>query len=435
MSKSSRFEITPPEKLPPPWGALARLAALPPGREAAAAECFPVDEFGRLVVERPELVLRTRLWGLLHHQLEEAAATAPSFRERLPATIWWKSFSEEARRRGRAAAERLTRLLLRARELETLAPPGNEVRLLFVKGLPAVIHYYEKNRLRPTADVDVATAERHAAPLLETLDDAGCRTPYVCRARTPDEERAEGEIHYETRRHPRDGTAVEIHAGRYLPGAPWNWERILEAADFHTLPWRELGPRACRLTPEAEFVLSTLHAVSHRMKFSLLWLADAVRITAHTTPERLRQTVEFTGTYGLAAAAAAALDTCTPGGNVEMRQAAREWAARASAAERKLGRFFAEHFWSAVPGRTAPPYWGVLYAKKALRKTFFVPVRTAERVLGLSRTAPGFTRRRLLLLPKRWRKFAAHVGRRGNAPLAEKDGSAAAGRKLTKPTP
>jgi hypothetical protein len=142
----------------------------------------------------------------------------------------------------------------------------------------------------------------------------------------------------------------------------------------------------------------------------VLFRSDAGHLARHVNRPRLLEAAQATRTRGLAAVQARLW------GSLARDAEWTEWAStvwgQAGRSERRLGRHYAKYFWCGLPGQPRPPRLA-LDLTQALAAGLFVPVRVAERVLGVGRDEPGFQRRRLGLLLRRWKKFWGAGRRRG----------------------
>jgi hypothetical protein len=251
--------------------------------------------------------------------------------------------------------------------------------------------------------VDVVVEAEALPALLRALDAEGWGTIYAVPSRDWREERAEGAKHLEDRAAPGDaGCMVEIHAGLYVTYAGWDWGEVWKPGRAFLLPWPEMGRTAFRMCPELEFLLAPLHALSDGLPYPFQALSDAGHLARQVNRPRLLEAAQAMRTRGLAAVQARLW------GSIAREGEWTEWAStvwgQAGRLERRLGRHYAKYFWCGLPEQPRPPRLA-LDLTQALAAGLFVPVRVAERVLGMGRDEPGFQRRRLGLLLRRWRKF------------------------------
>ena len=374
--------------LPEPWRWLAeRVVRFSAGQAAEAGQRPPPAElFADGMIEQ---LRGQRLLALLP--------------QLLPAALLPRDWKAHVRGERLAISARQLRLERRARELAELAERQGRIKLLFIKGLPLSAHYYAAGYQRSTNDVDVVVEAEALPALLKMLDAEGWGTIYAVPSRDWGEERAGGAKHLEDRAAPGDaGCVVEIHAGQYVTYAGWDWGEVWKPGRAFLLPWPEMGRTAFRMCPELEFLLTPLHALSDGLLYPFQALSDAGHLGRHVNRPRLLEAAQATRTRGLAAVQARLWGTLAREGEWT------EWAStvwgQAGRSERRLGRYYAKYFWCGLPGQPRPPRLA-LDLTQVLAAGLFVPVRVAERVLGMGRDEPGFQRRRLGHLLRRWRKF------------------------------
>jgi hypothetical protein len=380
--------------LPEPWRWLAEgVVRFSAGQAAEAGQRPPPAElFAESMIEP---LRRQRLLALLP--------------QLLPAALLPRDWKAQVRKERLAISARQLRLERRARQLAELAERHGGIRLLFIKGLPLSAHHYAAGYQRSTGDVDVVVEAEALPALVKAVDAEGWGSIYAVPSKDWREERAEGAKHLEDRAAPGDPACiVEIHTGRYVTFAGWDWSEVWKSDETFLLPWPEMGRTAFRMRPELEFLLAPLHALSDGFPFPFQALSDAGHLARHADRPRLLEAARATRTRGLAAVQARLW------GSLAREAEWTEWAAaawgQAGHTERRLGRYYARYFWRSLPGQPQPPRFALDFAQ-ALAAGLFVPVRVAERVLGTSRDEPGFQRRRLGHLLRRWGKFLGAGGR------------------------